>query len=549
MFVTNWIEMWSLEVIENESTNKILETLYLNSGEYSVGRKGCDYNLNSNRSISRKHAIFYVSKLTTVQDPDCKSQFRIQDSNSTFGTIVNGKKIDEAVELKHEDRIQFGEASSKHVYFLVRYLPWMGVITRVGKGDRLKVVECAKRMGMHIVSTPTEKMTHCIKEAGSVVATVKVLWALAYNAGIVTQAWMEAVISRKKMIDPLPRLEDYLPVEEHMYLPNEARKSLFENIHVLFLATHEVEGMIEVLHGSEYAVHSVKDVKKGTKEMERQIAMYTGKKRILVVPGMDDSTVDGNRLALAIRLGCQEVPGSDLVSCIIYSKLVVEHIDLDTTQRMESNDKSDDSSVDTKLSEGTVLDHNEMAIAWKAKEQKSMQDAQHVESGELNSHPSLESVSDQSIVGNDHAEWMTRPSQIEKQVTKKKKPNVRREERQAPSSPVSRRKLRELTGHIVHEKAIVETCSLVMPILSTINPTGPSKGKTFVKGNENIARAATNLPNFIPYEKTFTATPKASSHYNTLREEQEELQAQELLADRMFQETSVAKRKRMTRKK
>ena len=69
------------------------------SGSFRVGRQeGCDLRIQ-HKSVSREHAVLQVQQPSTLL---------LLDKGGKYGTLVNGTKVDQQVELKEGDEIQFG---------------------------------------------------------------------------------------------------------------------------------------------------------------------------------------------------------------------------------------------------------------------------------------------------------------------------------------------------------------------------------------------------------------------------------------------------------
>ncbi len=84
------------------STGHILD---ISQSETSIGRaKSCDIVV-SDISVSRFHAV--LSRRSTG--------WMIFDTNSTSGTVVNGKKIDKKITLNDGDTIKFGK--SEYIFY------------------------------------------------------------------------------------------------------------------------------------------------------------------------------------------------------------------------------------------------------------------------------------------------------------------------------------------------------------------------------------------------------------------------------------------------
>ncbi|MBQ8823941.1 MAG: FHA domain-containing protein [Ruminococcus sp.] len=74
------------------------EHIPLEADEILIGRHGAADIRFPDMSISRYHAVLYVSN----------GVWRVLDLGSTSGTYVNNKKISSQVILKNQDEIQFG---------------------------------------------------------------------------------------------------------------------------------------------------------------------------------------------------------------------------------------------------------------------------------------------------------------------------------------------------------------------------------------------------------------------------------------------------------
>lgn len=74
------------------------EHIPLEADEILIGRHGAADIRLPDMSISRYHAVLYVSN----------GVWRVLDLDSTSGTYVNNKKISSQVILKNQDEIQFG---------------------------------------------------------------------------------------------------------------------------------------------------------------------------------------------------------------------------------------------------------------------------------------------------------------------------------------------------------------------------------------------------------------------------------------------------------
>lgn len=87
--------MVRLKVLSGKSAGKEIK---LRPGQFVIGRSdGCDLRPRTD-AVSRKHCVFLVGE----------EGVRVRDLKSRNGTEVNGKKIEQEVELKAGDRITVG---------------------------------------------------------------------------------------------------------------------------------------------------------------------------------------------------------------------------------------------------------------------------------------------------------------------------------------------------------------------------------------------------------------------------------------------------------
>ena len=86
-----------LRIQEGEGAGRTFT--FSSGGVFLVGREGADIAL-SDTKISRKHAEI------AMYGPE---RYFIRDLASTNGTFVNGRRIRDRQELKHEDRIRIGD--------------------------------------------------------------------------------------------------------------------------------------------------------------------------------------------------------------------------------------------------------------------------------------------------------------------------------------------------------------------------------------------------------------------------------------------------------
>jgi hypothetical protein len=243
--------MWVLDVVDARG---VARSFHLVAGEWSVGRSKCHFSFHEDTSISREHALLRVGALSSAQlgDPSARPSLELVDRKSRFGSYVNAQPVLPSRELRHGDEVSFG---AKRTVLRVRFQPFVLVASRLPRATRTRVRETCQQIGMHLVADSSRDATHCIVDQGRVVATAKVLWALVNNQPVVCAPWLFAVLARKSMSEPLPRCEDYLPLDDHNpelalnYLPNPKRSTLYQRHVVVFLGPQPMEALIAAMGG------------------------------------------------------------------------------------------------------------------------------------------------------------------------------------------------------------------------------------------------------------------------------------------------------------
>lgn len=84
-------------IIENEK-NGLMDRIFIDKTEFFIGREsGVDFRISDN-SVSKKHAKINVFE----------GSYYISDLQSSNGTFVNGKRINEKYKLEEENEIKIG---------------------------------------------------------------------------------------------------------------------------------------------------------------------------------------------------------------------------------------------------------------------------------------------------------------------------------------------------------------------------------------------------------------------------------------------------------
>eukprot|EP01027_Heterolobosea_sp_BB2_P018021 GEZU01025448.1.p1 GENE.GEZU01025448.1~~GEZU01025448.1.p1 ORF type:complete len:117 (+),score=10.24 GEZU01025448.1:74-424(+) len=113
--------MWSLVPLSDDKPETVQQaeqqepTIWLSCGrKYTIGRKGCDITIETDKSISRNHAEIVVDQLKVedIGDTGTRPKISIVDL-SKYGTYVNGTKCPKMpVELQDGAIIRVGVYST-----------------------------------------------------------------------------------------------------------------------------------------------------------------------------------------------------------------------------------------------------------------------------------------------------------------------------------------------------------------------------------------------------------------------------------------------------
>ncbi|KDO24202.1 hypothetical protein SPRG_10631 [Saprolegnia parasitica CBS 223.65] len=275
--------MWVLEW-ESEGV-----TLRLVQGEWTLGRKGNALNFPNDSSISRQHAKLHVGGLEHLDRIAELPSFTLVDSKSRFGTFVNGAQIKEnvPVDLRVGDKISFG---AKNTVLVVGYVRMVARISRIQKTNRRRLLENCKLIGMHVVANPVPEITHCLMDAGNFVATEKILWALVHAHPVVSSDWVQAVVARESLSSDLPRYEGFLPIQASQqahatpsYLLDTRRCSLYNDFFVVFLVPTSMGPLVQAMGGVVYLAYLEPSLAHDTDLLDAVVS--TKRTPLIVYPG------------------------------------------------------------------------------------------------------------------------------------------------------------------------------------------------------------------------------------------------------------------------
>lgn len=100
----SFIHDYGIEVLNSgENSNLEKESIFLLRDNITIGRKDTNIIILEDQFVSGNHALIKVKdNIVTIEDLD-----------STNGTFVNGKRLDESINLKANDKIKIGTAIFK----------------------------------------------------------------------------------------------------------------------------------------------------------------------------------------------------------------------------------------------------------------------------------------------------------------------------------------------------------------------------------------------------------------------------------------------------
>ncbi|XP_063695525.1 LOW QUALITY PROTEIN: nibrin [Culicoides brevitarsis] len=206
---------------------------------FSVGRSLTDFILESDQTISRRHASLIVkgNKLFILDEASKYKVFLNDGIESKIG--IPQKK---EVELKKGDRIRFGQYSNNFVVETIEMCTLTSTLTPPVKKeleDQLKLI------GVKVTDSINDKFTHLTMQ--SIVITSKQLQALVVGVPLVTIEYWEEVSKAIKKHKPLPDVKKFLPKNgepllaqsHHLFHVNENRRKIFEGkVFYFFRASH-----------------------------------------------------------------------------------------------------------------------------------------------------------------------------------------------------------------------------------------------------------------------------------------------------------------------
>jgi hypothetical protein len=212
--------------------------IYIKTGKTSIGRKGCDIELND-QSLSRTHANLFLSD----------GVLKLEDVGSKYGTFINDKRSDEdrvqpnqLVELQNGDRVLFGRMENE---WIVHYREQKTAFSMLPLERKAKLSPLLQSLNVKVSESFDSTCTHLTMPSQTDVS-IKLIEALIACTSIVTPKYWNAVQISVANNQPLPKAIDFTPnVKEEGFVTsesislavNENRKKLFAGKTVVFTSS------------------------------------------------------------------------------------------------------------------------------------------------------------------------------------------------------------------------------------------------------------------------------------------------------------------------
>ena len=260
---------WALHTL-NSSEPLRKRTYFLTREKVVIGRKEGDGNdiVVGKKSVSRKHATIRIAETSfNVRRLDSRPSIVIED-HSSFGTSINGININKfKKELRDGDTIQFAKSQT---VFKVQFVPIVICVTGVGSSKRKEMLrQTFRKLGIHYQSIWGEHVTHILTERPLTI-TVKFLRALLCGIPVINREWIERILARATLDEPLPRESECLlsldggarryeatGQVESIYSVKKERKTLFKHCSFVFVSQSEFVWMVRAGGGHAYEFHEM----------------------------------------------------------------------------------------------------------------------------------------------------------------------------------------------------------------------------------------------------------------------------------------------------
>ncbi|KAJ1955155.1 hypothetical protein EC988_002041 [Linderina pennispora] len=245
---------------------------WLRPGEsaVTVGRKGTDFIVGGDHSVSRRHATISTSE---IADGQVAPTVMIKDEGSKFGLFLNGRRSNknEIIEIHIDDLVTFGGQAST---FQLRYVKFavfpvnMKAATAEAKGEFLETVA---ELGIQIAADVLDS-THVVMP--SLVVKSAVVTALVHGLPIAALDWIDQIralphtfrvddptsdsvtsfVASLRCLPPprLPNVPDDSPIDLSTvgWGPDARRRHLFDGKAFVFVCSTQFDRYVDLVEGA-----------------------------------------------------------------------------------------------------------------------------------------------------------------------------------------------------------------------------------------------------------------------------------------------------------
>nr|XP_022919425.1 nibrin-like [Onthophagus taurus] len=223
-------------IIQAESGPQAFYVMEQNK-EYVIGRKGCEFLIENDSSVSKRHATI------TLKD----DILQIEDVGSKFSTFINSFKIEEnhTETLRENDVVRFGMLNS---YYKVIKKNLVVLCSGLTPPNKTKLKQMLETLNGKLVKEWDEELNYLTVD--KIVLTSKVIQAIIEGLPIVSLGYFEQLQNCIKNNQIPPNEKEYLPKPSTILLKNlnfdynPERKSLFKNKVFVFKRKSNLDDII-----------------------------------------------------------------------------------------------------------------------------------------------------------------------------------------------------------------------------------------------------------------------------------------------------------------
>lgn len=209
----------------------------------TVGRKGTDFEIPGDDSLSRNHGVFTLNADT----------LKITDE-SKYGTSINGKALVKGQETIVNDGnlVAFGRFGSE---WIVHRYENKTMLSMLEEGKKKKLMTVLSALDVKVLDKFDSSCTHLTMPSHTEVSH-KLLQALSSCIPVVTAKYWADYLERFNSDQPLPKCLDYVPkIKEEAFISpdsvslmaNPERRKLFAGKTFAFISKTQMEMYADII--------------------------------------------------------------------------------------------------------------------------------------------------------------------------------------------------------------------------------------------------------------------------------------------------------------